>query len=1018
MNQSSEDSIQQLMTQNEEHFDYYVNDDEDVEKYLTNLKNGHSSKAQENEIDDDKTKSSKHRPKDKKKKRKKKKKKEKKKSESVNIVDDDDDLSLGSYESTSVTSLMSMSILSSSNNRAIKHSAIEDSNIENKSDYLEEGSQKEETIGERFQKMKQTNRAISVEDIDDDFDSVMYQEQEKLFQSPEKKKANTYSVPEFPSPAVVSLSPHSEQDPSPTSTTPSAYSIPSSSETVSIPSSTPENSPCANNSNSISSTVDFTEFNFLVNNNSDDDDNCSVKQENDISASKPATKISKREKPWHTENTPVRNRESPPSPPNFSQSTINDYDAKNNIVEEKEGEEELFFMKHISDEVEKTEEVDHTVKSSTQAPTWMSLTPDSPPQKTLTNTRNGLSDHNQENVGVDPFMVPPPSPSPDDSDVPSKKSFVSSTSSPERTPQFEEARQRAMKVLGICEEQNGNTTIVKIEKKKNAVLPNLDIRNKLKRMTSTPLFGGGTEDDLEFDLQKRTDQMSRFTIDDNEEDHQTNGRRGDVDRSNDELSSSTGTNAISRVLGGYAKKLTTPRERDSEEELEENIWSVRYKMEDKIYFATTPPTNNASRKKTKINFFGRKTQDNAASWSDIKLSPMMNNQKEYRHYWDGSSSTSDNNRNSTSPDAVNSIGDFYRNEGHDLDKKRAVRKKRILVSIVACMAVIGCLAGVYFTNPTGVDSFWRSSSSENNDDELGFISSILDDQYYSGSEVDNDAIIFYVLSDVPQTKLEEDLLSEYISYLPNDADFAIHLGNIHDPSQSNCQEDVYENIASIFSLSPVPLLAIPSQSDWQGCPIPENEALDLWRSHFGTLAGSNDIYLERQSGRVENFSFVMKENVLFLGINIVGKYAHHDDTDKYQEDLDEDNISWTIQNINKFISSSSGNGRAIVIFGHARAGTSQYAFYFKKIQEYIDSIPPTKSFIKEIPILYVHGDILKGRPNQIDTLNFPYKKEDFHNLRSVLVEPGGKTSPLKIAINHQRKSESLFVVDRQAYEYD
>lgn len=132
----------------------------------------------------------------------------------------------------------------------------------------------------------------------------------------------------------------------------------------------------------------------------------------------------------------------------------------------------------------------------------------------------------------------------------------------------------------------------------------------------------------------------------------------------------------------------------------------------------------------------------------------------------------------------------------------------------------------------------------------------------------------------------------------------------------------------------------------------------------------------------------------------------------------EDNISWTIQNINKFISSSSGNGRAIVIFGHARAGTSQYAFYFKKIQEYIDSIPPTKSFIKEIPILYVHGDILKGRPNQIDTLNFPYKEEDFHNLRSVLVEPGGKTSPLKIAINHQRKSESLFVVDRQAYEYD
>ena len=252
-------------------------------------------------------------------------------------------------------------------------------------------------------------------------------------------------------------------------------------------------------------------------------------------------------------------------------------------------------------------------------------------------------------------------------------------------------------------------------------------------------------------------------------------------------------------------------------------------------------------------------------------------------------------------------------------------------------------------------------------------------------------LTFYAVANIPNTPKDIEFLSETIVDLSPAAQFGIHIGGIIS-SVNECNRTVYNKVEEILRLSPVPFLAIPGDHDWSDCTN-SHVALESWRSSLGSL-GEN---ISRQPERPENFAFLM-DDVLILGLNIIGKYSRHGGLE--QEKHDNDNIRWTNENLSLHQESI----RAVFIFGHAAPNVSQYEGFFHHLKYGFNYQNV------DIPILYVHGGMAQGKvPNEIYS---PYIDMDI-NLHAVQVKSGGIESPLKVMLSENGIGQSTFVLDQE-----
>lgn len=253
---------------------------------------------------------------------------------------------------------------------------------------------------------------------------------------------------------------------------------------------------------------------------------------------------------------------------------------------------------------------------------------------------------------------------------------------------------------------------------------------------------------------------------------------------------------------------------------------------------------------------------------------------------------------------------------------------------------------------------------------------------------------FAVMGDVPygltpeELENEKAILRNQIKELnKNDAiEFVVHVGDIKKGAPP-CVPKVYEDAAEILRTSKHPLFILPGDNEWNDCTDPD-EAWKLWETNFMYFDKHwpNDLGVERQSERPENFAFT-KQGVLFIGINLVGGKVH--DWEEWESRIN-DNQNW----IKSQFKQHSADAFAAVIFAHANPGKLQKKEFsynkqaFRPLIEYLDQSSGT-DFPK--PILFFHGDGHRW----IADLPFPNAGD---RIGRIQVTQGGLEGPLKVEI--------------------
>jgi hypothetical protein len=116
-----------------------------------------------------------------------------------------------------------------------------------------------------------------------------------------------------------------------------------------------------------------------------------------------------------------------------------------------------------------------------------------------------------------------------------------------------------------------------------------------------------------------------------------------------------------------------------------------------------------------------------------------------------------------------------------------------------------------------------------------------------------EALTFYVTSDIPFSGQEEQLLSQHLKSLDKRGKFFVHLGNIQDITRTSCSKYQYENVADILMESPLPVFVLPGQEDWTNCPDQDRAWLN-WSENFLEF----DDYFSKVRSFVLGFGLVSK----------------------------------------------------------------------------------------------------------------------------------------------------------------
>ena len=190
------------------------------------------------------------------------------------------------------------------------------------------------------------------------------------------------------------------------------------------------------------------------------------------------------------------------------------------------------------------------------------------------------------------------------------------------------------------------------------------------------------------------------------------------------------------------------------------------------------------------------------------------------------------------------------------------------------------------------------------------------------------------------------------------------------------KEAVYQKVAGMLSQSAAPVFIIPGDNEWNDCLDPA-QAWKYWDKYFMRFdqRWPHQLTVVRQEVRTENFAFV-RNNVLFVGLNIVGGRVHDRQEWKLRHASGLDWVKANLQRAGKDVSS-------LIVFGHAKPAMIH--------QDFFDPFSRMAEEFKK-PVLYIHGDGHKWIYDR------PFKAQ---NILRVEVDQGGIAPPLKVRItNH------------------
>jgi hypothetical protein len=222
----------------------------------------------------------------------------------------------------------------------------------------------------------------------------------------------------------------------------------------------------------------------------------------------------------------------------------------------------------------------------------------------------------------------------------------------------------------------------------------------------------------------------------------------------------------------------------------------------------------------------------------------------------------------------------------------------------------------------------------------------------------------------------------------SDSRFMVHLGDIK-TGASACDEAVYLSVAAQLRALEVPTFIIPGDNEWNDCDDPD-QAWGFWDA---TFMGFDDHWpgapvVERQAERRENFAWA-EENVLLMGINLVGGKIH--DQDEWNTRMQQD-ADWVADHF----ANAADVVYAAVVFGHALPA-SKHDLFFEQFRA------AAATFGR--PVLYLHGD------GHVWIQNRPWPET---NILRVEVDAGGKADPVRVTVSAD--DPETFAFDRTPFD--
>jgi Calcineurin-like phosphoesterase len=252
----------------------------------------------------------------------------------------------------------------------------------------------------------------------------------------------------------------------------------------------------------------------------------------------------------------------------------------------------------------------------------------------------------------------------------------------------------------------------------------------------------------------------------------------------------------------------------------------------------------------------------------------------------------------------------------------------------------------------------------------------------------NSTTLFWAIADVPYTLKDGKTLSSRLPKLDANVDFLIHLGDIK-RGFTPCNQKALDRVDSIMKLSPVPVLMIVGDNEFNDCETDPEVALTLWRK---TFVGYEKKYwtpqfqVHRMPERPEVFYFIHKRAIYF-GMNFVGGFVH-DEKEWHNRHVDQ--LNW----ITYLMMANKDSVDSVILFGQAEPGPA-----------HSDFINPFVSFLRNdfptaIPILYLCGDSHKW------AYEANYKTSNWVKIRLT----GGVKEPIN-RITVQPKRRSKYFID-------
>ena len=225
--------------------------------------------------------------------------------------------------------------------------------------------------------------------------------------------------------------------------------------------------------------------------------------------------------------------------------------------------------------------------------------------------------------------------------------------------------------------------------------------------------------------------------------------------------------------------------------------------------------------------------------------------------------------------------------------------------------------------------------------------------------------------------------------------FMVHLGDWNSPFATNCDPDSYDVVDQTYSGSSVPVYFVPGDNEYNDCPDP-TAALDLW---YSTLLeyetkywAPADFPVSRQSPDYpENFAF-LHENILFVGINLVGGTIHDANEWAARQAAD---LAWIDENFD----ANRSQIDLLVLFAHADPDIQSSAPFYDPF-----AIRVRDDY--NVPTILIHRNL------GIESSGF---EPNFQGIDGfiVLVVEGSIWPPMKIELN----AAGLFNFDQSTW-YD